>query len=225
MSSINFENIPLEIQQLAMELQAKIQQHCPEYQFIIDHNGPRFITAPPLYEETNNNDNGENSNSTPLTEFESRTINGLIDAMANSEQTETPPIYFSDEVSLLLYADLLLTKQYTETALYFEIGRILHDLTTGLTTAQITTEAKRLFKKNISSQNTTAKALAALRIYDYFKNFSGALNYKKIDEYFKPSPIGRLNKRNSDGLKERIVEMFTQMAMNSEEIDLDNILV
>ena len=224
MSSINFENIPLEIQQLVNELQVKIQQQCPQYQLTIDHNGSRFNLAPPPYEEllvNNINDNGI----TPLTEFESRTINGLIDAMASSELTPTPPTYYSDETSLLFYADLFSANEYTETALYFEIGRILHDLTTGLTATQTITEAKRLFRKNISSHNTTAKALAALRIYDYFKNFSGALNCKKIDEYFKPSPIGRLSKRNSDRLQERIVELFGQLAMNSEQIDLDNIVV
>jgi hypothetical protein len=145
--------------------------------------------------------------------------------MASSELIPTPPTYYSDETSLLFYANLFSADEYTETALYFEIGRILRDLTTGLTTTQTITEAKRLFRKNISSHNTTAKALAALRIYDYFKNFSGALNYKKIDEYFKPSPIGRLSKRNSDKLQERIVELFGRLAMNSEQIDLDNIIV
>ena len=224
MSSINFENIPLEIQQLVNELQVKIQQQCPQYQLTIDHNGSRFNLAPPPYEEllvNNINDNGI----TPLTEFESRTINGLIDAMASSELTPTPPTYYSDETSLLFYADLFSANEYTKTALYLEIERILHDLTTRLTATQTITESKCLFRKNISSYNTTAKALAALRIYDYFKNFSGALNCKKIDKYFKLSPIGRLSKRNSDRLQERIVELFSQLAMNSEQIDLDNIVV
>jgi len=224
MSSINFEDIPLEIQQLVNELQMKIQQQCSQYQLIIDHNGSRFNLAPPPYEELLVNNVNDND-ITPLTEFESRTINGLIDAMASSELTPTPPTYYSDETSLLFYANLFSADEYTETALYFEIGRILRNLTTGLTTTQTITEAKRLFRKNISSHNTTAKALAALRIYDYFKNFSGALNYKKIDEYFKPSPIGRLSKRNSDKLQERIVELFGRLAMNSEQIDLDNIIV
>jgi hypothetical protein len=224
MSSINFENIPLEIQQLVNELQMKIQQQCSQYQLTIDCNGSHFNLAPPPYEELLVNNVNDND-ITPLTEFESRTINGLIDAMASSELTPTPPMYYSDETSLLFYADLFSANEYTETALYFEIGRILRDLMTGLTATQTITEAKRLFRKNISSHNTTAKALAALRIYDYFKNFSGALNYKKIDEYFKPSPIGRLSKRNSDRLQERIVELFGRLATNSEQIDLDNIVV
>ena len=40
MSIINFENIPLEIQQLATELYNKIQQQCPGFQLTIDNNGP-----------------------------------------------------------------------------------------------------------------------------------------------------------------------------------------
>ena len=84
-----------------------------------------FLLQPPYKKLLVNNNNRNNNNTILLIEFESRAINRIIDAMANSKLTPTSPTYYSDETSLLFYADLFSANEYTETALYFEIGRIL----------------------------------------------------------------------------------------------------
>lgn len=220
MSNITIENIPLEIQQLANELYNKIQQQCPGFQLTIDNNGPQFTNAPPVYEERLNTTIENDHNQRPLTEFETKIINGIARIPADSEQTETPPQYLSSEFSLVLYHDLMGLKQFTTTALYFEIGRIIKELTDGMTTTQRSTEAQRLIKLCISSKNPLGKAYAAIRIHDYFENFTGILNYKRIDKVLNISHIGKLSHAKSDSLRRQITTMFELLAQNSEEVIL-----
>ena len=220
MSIINFENIPLEIQQLATELYNKIQQQCPGFQLTIDNNGPQFINALPAYEERSNIMVENNHNQRPLTEFETKIIEGIAQIPVDSEQTDTPPRYLASEFSLVMYNDFMTLKQFTTMALYFEIGRIIKDLTNGMTIAQRTTEAQWFIQQCVSSQNPLGKAYAAIRIHDYFEHFTGILNYKRIDRIISVSQIGKLSHAKSDSLKEQIITIFELLAQNSEEVIL-----
>ena len=92
-------------------------------------------------------------------------------------------------------------KQFTTTALYFEIGRIIKDLTNRMTIVQRTIEAQRFIKQCISFQNPLGKAYAAIRIHDYFEHFTGILNYKRIDKIISVNQIERLSHAKSDSLK------------------------
>ena len=111
-----------------------------------------------------------------------------------------------------MYTFDLENNQYTKASIYFEIGRILNDLTTGLRTKTRITEAKNLYQRNITSTNAKYQSILAMRIYQYFKNYEVILTLKDIDNYLSINAIARINLNNSDNLNSRFSEYFNYIS-------------
>ena len=215
MSQFNFDNVPTEIQQLSVELFNKMQQQCPNVQLKIDINEPQFHLPPPSYEESiaETMENIITTGQNVPSENEQKIINGILDAMIHTSLSETPPTYASTAISLTIYNDLMELNQFSKVSIQFEMGRILKDLTVGTTKKRRITIAQQYMQRYVTSQNVQLKTKTAIRIHDYFENFSGALNYKALDQYFKSHAIGRLTNASSDQLKARIQEAFNNLIL------------
>ena len=215
MSQFNFDNVPTEIQQLSVELFNKMQQQCPNVQLKIDINGLQFHLPPPFYEESiaETMETITTTSQNIPSENEQKIINGILDAMIHTSLSETPPTYASTAISLTIYNDLMELNQFSKVSIQFEMGRILKDLTVGTTKKRRITIAQQYMQRHVTSQNVQLKTKTAMRIHDYFENFSGALNYKALDQYFKPHAIGRLTNASSDHLKACIQEAFNNLIL------------
>ena len=210
MTSIIPPHISTEIILLAQSLYSKLQESNINEQLIIDANGYQFISSNNDIPDVNMPDVQPlvvQGPPTDLTELESRITKGILQAAINGEVKTRPPVYPSAEYSLVLYNDILDMRLYSTTVTLYEIGRVISDLTFGMSRVKISGEAKRLIKK-ITSHNVQFKAMAAMRIYQYFSEYPETLEYSKLDQYFAPSVIGKLSYKNSDNLADRIHELL-----------------
>ena len=139
------------------------------------------------------------------TPLEEDVINSIQDALKDDQLAEQPPKLSVTERSLEIYKGLLKDSKYTTSSIYYEIGRILSDLTSNhrLTRTQHS-ESRRLFKEKISIVDATSKHALTLRIYQYFKGHENILRSYKMDKQLTPRIIGKINQKISDQLKERI---------------------
>ncbi|CAG8676744.1 5228_t:CDS:1, partial [Ambispora gerdemannii] len=120
-----------------------------------------------------------------LTELEKKITKGILQAAINEEVKARPPVYLSAEYSLL-YNDMLNMQIYSSTVIFYEMSRIIHDLTFGMSCIRTSREAQKLIKK-INSHNVQFKVMIALRIHQYFSEYPENLEYNRLDNYFAPS--------------------------------------
>jgi hypothetical protein len=137
--------------------------------------------------------------------LEEDVINTIKDALKDNQLAEQPPRLSSTERSLETYKELLKDSKYTTLSIYYEIGRILSDLTSNhkLTRRQHS-NSRRLFKEKISIVDATSKHALVLRIYQYFNGHKNILRSYKMDKQLTPGIIGKISQKTSDQLKERI---------------------
>ena len=217
------EILPSEIQQLINELSIKLKQQCPNTKVEIDENGTNTYTNINLdLLDDNQPDNTTievlPEPSIPIlnmegwTEHEQRIILGIDGLIQAGTILGTPIKWSASEEYLFIYTFDLENNQYTKASIYFEIGRILNDLTTGLRTKTHITEAKNLYQRNITSTNAKYQSILAMRIYQYFKNYEVILTLKDIDNYLSINAIARINLNNSNNLNNRFSEYFNYIS-------------
>lgn len=217
------EILPSEIQQLINELSIKLKQQCLNTKVEIDENGTNtYIDINLDLLDDNQPDNTTievlPEPSIPIlnmegwTEHEQRIILGIDGLIQAGTTLGTPIKWPASEEYLFMYTFDLENNQYTKASIYFEIGRILNDLTTGLRTKTRITEAKNLYQRNITSTNAKYQSILAMRIYQYFKNYEVILTLKDIDNYLSINAIARINLNNSDNLNSRFSEYFTYIS-------------
>ena len=146
------------------------------------------------------------------TEHEQRIILGIDGLIQAGPILGTPIKWPASEEYLFMYTFDLENNQYTKASIYFEIGRILSDLTNGLRTKTRITEAKNLYRRNITSTNTKHQSILAMRIYQYFKNYKTILTLKDIDNYLSINTIARINSNNNNSLNSRFSEYFNYIS-------------
>ncbi|CAG8520106.1 2932_t:CDS:2 [Ambispora leptoticha] len=173
----------LELNQLNMQSLLELNQH--KMQSSLEFSFEELF--PSIQQET------ITKNELILTELEQRIINGIQKSIKHGISANQPPKLPSNTTSLTQYNNILEDDQYTQTSVYFEIGRILKDITIGIRRTKRIAEIQRLFQQYISTINFKSRALMAIRLYEYFQNKEYLLIYKKIDSYFKPSIIGKLS--------------------------------
>ena len=122
-------NIPAHLIQLSNELFNELIQFNHTLKIKIDQNGPQFFkTIIP-----DNNTPAIETTPLPippkLTRLEARILTKLEDAIDEFDLATYPPRLDSNATSLVQYHDLLRSKDHTRTSIYFEIGRILLDMT------------------------------------------------------------------------------------------------
>jgi hypothetical protein len=142
-----------------------------------------------------------------LTELERKVTYGMLQAVMIGETMQRPPTYAACAYSISLYEDMLKAKQYSSTAIYYEMGRLLSEVTHGMNKKRRNGKAYK-FVDNINSKNSKQKAMAAIRIYEYFKDHPSSLIYKKLDDCFLPSIIGRIKEDDHNSLKTKIEQLF-----------------
>jgi hypothetical protein len=221
--STPIEILPFEIQQIITELSTKLKQQCPNTKVEIDENGTNIYTDINL--DLLNNNQPDNTtvevppeSSIPIlnmegwTEHEQRIILGIDGLIQAGPTLGTPIKWPASEEYLFMYTFDLDNNQYTKASIYFEIGRILSDLTNGLRTKTRITEAKNLYRRNITSTNAKHQSILAMRIYQYFKNYETILTLKDIDNYLSINAIARINSNNSNSLNSRFSEYFNYIS-------------
>ncbi|MDW0148762.1 MAG: hypothetical protein QOK89_00110 [Nitrososphaeraceae archaeon] len=217
------ELLPLEIQQFITELSIKLKQQCPNTKVEIDENGTNVYTNINLDLFNDNQPNDPTvevppESSIPIlniedwTEHEQRIILGINRLIQAGSTLETPIKWPASEEYLFMYALDLENNQYTKASIYFEIGRILSDLTNGLRTKTRITEAKNLYRRQITSTNAKNQSILAMRIYQYFKNYETLLTTKDIDNYLSINAIARINLNSSNSLSNRFSEYFNYLS-------------
>jgi hypothetical protein len=204
-------------------LQMVKEQNCP-YRVVVTKNGIRYFHE----EETNviieqdytpiisQEPPMEEVNITPaptLTRPETRILDGIQNAVDEFECAPCPPRLISNADTLADYFAMLELDRYTQNAIYFEIGRILVDLTAVYPASKQYAEAQNIVKRCIVTTNIKQKVYTAFRIHSYFQQNPGYTLLKNLDQYFKPSAIGRLTEHNSNRLRTRInwlIDCFTE---------------
>ncbi|MDW0149191.1 MAG: hypothetical protein QOK89_02305, partial [Nitrososphaeraceae archaeon] len=153
------------------------------------------------------------------TPLEEDIIEAIKDASKDNQLAKQPPRLSTLEKSLETYKELLRDSKYTTSSIYYEIGRILSDLTSNhkLSRRQHS-ESRRLFKNKVSIIDATSKHTLTLRLYQYFRGHENILRSYSIDKYLIPGTIGKINQNSSDQLKEKIFKHFnfTEQNLNSE---------
>ena len=211
-------------------LQEIKEQNCP-YQVTVTKTGiryvheeePNIIIEQDCVQEINNDQPMEEVNAVQaptLNRQETRIIDGINNALDEFECAPCPPRLMSDANSLKDYFTMLDIKRYTHNTIYFEIGRILMDLTTIYPASRQYAEAHNIVRRCVNTTNIKQKTYTALRIYAYFQQNPGYTLLKNLDQYFKPSTIGRMNEHNSDRLKIRInwlIDCFTAQNTNNTD--------
>ena len=211
-------------------LQVIKEQNCP-YKVVVTKNGiqyfyeeqPNIIIEQDYIPEVNNEQPMEEANITPaptLTGSETKILNGIRNALDEFACAPCPPRLMSNADTLGDYFLMLDIKRYTQNAIYFEIGRILMDLTATYPISKQYAEAYNITKRCINTKNLKQKTYTALRLYSYFQQNPGYILLKNLDQYFKPSTIGRINEHNSDRLKTRInwlIDCFTAQNTNNAD--------
>jgi hypothetical protein len=221
--STPIEILPFEIQQIITELSTKLKQQCPNTKVEIDENGTNIYTDINLDLLDNNQPDNTTvevppESSIPIlnmegwTEHEQRIILGIDGLIQAGPTLGTPIKWPASEEYLFMYTFDLDNNQYTKASIYFEIGRILSDLTNGLRTKTRITEAKNLYRRNITSTNAKHQSILAMRIYQYFKNYETILTLKDIDNYLSINAIARINSNNSNSLSSRFSEYFNYIS-------------
>ena len=211
MTSIIPSYIPSKIILLTQTLHNQMKICNIEEQLIIDSDGYQFVlfnTNIPDIQMPDVQPLVVQGPSIELTELEKKITKGILQAAINGELKARPPVYPSAEYSLLLYNDMLDMRLYSSTAIFYEMGRIIHDLTFGMSRVRTSGEAQKLIKK-INPHNVQFKAMAALRIHQYFSEYPEILEYSRLDNYFAPSVIGKLSYKNNDNLASRIQELLS----------------
>ena len=149
--------LPSEIQQLINKLSIKLKYQCLNTKVEIDENGTNtYIDINLDLLDDNQPDNTTievlPEPSIPIlnmegwTEHEQRIILGIDGLIQAGTTLGTPIKWPASEEYLFMYTFDLENNQYTKASIYFEIGRILNDLTTGLRTKTRITEAKNLYQ-------------------------------------------------------------------------------
>ena len=221
--STSIELLPLDIQQLITELSTKLKQQYPNTKVEIDENGTQIYTDINLDLLTNDQPDDTTIEVPPepsipilemegWTEHEQRIILGINGLISAGPTLGTPIKWPASEEYLFMYTFDLDNNQYTKASIYFEIGRILTDLTNGLKTKTRITEAKNLYQQYITSTNAKHQSILAMRIYEYFKNYETLLTTKDIDNYLSINAIARINLNSSNSLSSRFSEYFSYLS-------------
>ena len=167
MTSIIPSHIPSQIILLTQTLHHQMKICNIDKQLTIDSDGYQFVlsnTDIPDIQMPDVQPLVVQGPSIELTELEKKITKGILQAAINGEVKARPPVYPSAEYSLLLYNDMLDMRLYSSTAIFYEMGRIIHDLTFGMSRVRTSGEAQKLMKK-INPHNVQFKAMAALRIH------------------------------------------------------------
>ena len=218
--STPIELLPLDIQQLIIELSTKLKQQCPNAKVEIDENETQIYTDINLDLLTDDQPDDTTVEVSPepsipilemegWTEHEQRIILGINGLISAGPTLGTLIKWPASEEYLFMYTFDLDNNQYTKASIYFEIGRILTDLTNGLKTKARITEAKNLYQQYITSTNAKHQSIFAMRIYKYFKNYEMLLTIKDIDNYLSINAIARINLNSSNSLNSRFSEYFS----------------
>ena len=206
-------DIPALLIQLSNDLFNELNQFDPTLKLEIDQNGPQFYRT-------------INSNNTPaietkllprLTRLEARILAKLEDAIDEFDLATCPPRLDSNATSLVQYHDLLKSKDHTRISIYFEIGRVLLDMTVHIRPRQRLTEMQNMIRRCVTTKNVKQQTTAALRIFEYFQKYPGHLMLKDIDTCFAPSSIARINERESEKLKDKIHQLLEKLTENNDE--------
>ena len=203
-------DIPDELIQLSTTLFTKIQEFDINLKLEIDSYRPQFYRSIPIENSQHQPPEEELLSPAPhplqkLSHFEIRVLTGIEAAFDEFELALHPPRYDSNPTSLVQYHDLLKNTSYTRTAIYFEIGRILLNMTIHVSSCKRLAEMQNQVKRCVTTKNHKQQTIAALHIYEYFQSYPSFTVLKDIDSFFAPSTIGRRNEKESNKLKEKII--------------------